>query len=215
TLAHFHLVWPPARGFDEDKIVAYPCGGFDSPSSTRTPFPLTNAPIQLNMEHTAVKGKVLLATGNSPTGDDFTTVLRQQFQENGPDNFCIGGVNVPSSVKAGDNGTILVLTNGDPSGGLYQVSSTNEPCQCADVTFTDAPLSTSDYTDHCKNSTGVTATLFSGAQADASPNGTTTSGGKTSSAASSAASTAAAAKPSSGAGRVGAWAVGVLGAAGM
>lgn len=31
--------------------------------------------------------------------------------------------------------------------------------QCADITFTSTPLSTSDYNSHCQNSTGVTASF--------------------------------------------------------
>ena len=37
---------------------------------------------------------------------------------------------VPSSlgIKDGDNGTIQVVTNGDPNGGLYNVCCFVDPC---------------------------------------------------------------------------------------
>lgn len=41
--------------------------------------------------------------------------------------------------------------------------------QCADVTFTDATLSSSDYSANCQNSTGVSASYIT----NTPPNGTT------------------------------------------
>jgi hypothetical protein len=125
ALAHFKIVYPVGRGFDEDKIVNFPCGGFDTPDANRTSIPLTGTfPIQLSMEHTSVKGVVFLALGNDPT-TAYSIQLKQTFQETGPDNFCIGGVTIPSdlNITAGTNATIQVITNGDPNGGLYQVNS--------------------------------------------------------------------------------------------
>lgn len=34
--AHFNLDFPTARGFDEDKLGTFPCGGQDTISTTRT-----------------------------------------------------------------------------------------------------------------------------------------------------------------------------------
>jgi hypothetical protein len=34
--AHFNLNYPAARGFDEDKLTTFPCGGQDTVSTTRT-----------------------------------------------------------------------------------------------------------------------------------------------------------------------------------
>jgi hypothetical protein len=124
TFAHFHLVWPPTRGFSEDTIVNFPCGGFDTVLTNRTEWPLTGpVPIQLNMEHTSVHGEVLLALGNNP-GVNYNIVLKPVFLENGPENFCIGDVTLPAglNITAGMNATIQVSTNGDPSGGLYAVN---------------------------------------------------------------------------------------------
>lgn len=122
--AHFQLTWPPSRGFDDDTAANYPCGGFNTVNATRQALPMSGAfPLQLNMEHTSVKGEVVLALGNDPTGDDFTIVLKQTFQETGPQSFCIGDVTLPAGMNITDgmNATIQVLTNGDPDGGLYQV----------------------------------------------------------------------------------------------
>lgn len=120
--AHFSMQWPPVRGDDGDKMTQFPCGGYDKPSAERTEFPLTNAPIQLNMGHTQTNVKVLLALGNDP-GSNFNITLRPMFQEEGPDDFCIGGLNVPGNASEldGMNATIQVVSNGDPQGGLYTV----------------------------------------------------------------------------------------------
>lgn len=122
--AHFELTYPPARGFDDRGSANYPCGGFDSPSATRTPFSLSGMPIQLEMGHTDKLVQVNMALGNAPTGDDFTITIVPTFQERGPDDFCMGGVTVPAglNVTEGQNATIQVITNGDPEGGLYQVT---------------------------------------------------------------------------------------------
>ncbi|KAL2048808.1 hypothetical protein ABVK25_010933 [Lepraria finkii] len=147
--AHFQLNSPPARGFDEDTLATFPCGGQDTVSSNRSMFPLTGGPIQLNMEHDHAEVQVLLALGNVPA-DNFNIVLQPIFMEEGIGKFCMGDVMVPSSlgIKDGDNGTIQVVTNGDPNGGLYN---------CADVTFSSsAPMG------DCTNGTGVTATSYTG-----------------------------------------------------
>ncbi|TID19420.1 gpi anchored protein [Venturia nashicola] len=166
ALAHYKLTFPPGRGFDESGIVNFPCGGFNTPSNNRTSVPLTGTfPIQLSMEHTSVKGAVFMALGNNPQSA-FSIPLRNTFQETGPDNFCIGGVTIPSNlnITEGTNATIQVVTNGDPNGGLYQ---------CADVTFTNTALSSSDYNAHCTNSTGVSANFI----ANTLPNGTASTTG--------------------------------------
>ncbi|QDS70119.1 hypothetical protein FKW77_005337 [Venturia effusa] len=168
ALAHFRVVYPTGRGFDEDRIVNFPCGGFDSPSTNRTSVPLTGTfPIQLSMEHTSVRAAVYMALGNDPQSA-YSIVLRNTFLETGPDNFCVGGVTIPSNLNltAGMNATIQIVTNGDPNGGLYQ---------CSDVTFTDTALSQSDYNANCANSTGVTASFID----NTPPNGTATSTGTT------------------------------------
>lgn len=124
--AHFKLNYPPARGFDEDTLSTFPCGGQNTVSSNRTAWPLTGGPIQLLMGHTASQVEVLIALGNDDT-TAFNTVLVPTLQEDGPNNFCLGAVRVPTTIggvtlAAGMNATIQVVTNGDSGGGgLYNV----------------------------------------------------------------------------------------------
>jgi len=123
--AHFQILYPVPRGSDnEDTMGNFPCGGLDTVSSTRTPFPITNAPIQLHFGHTQTEIEVLLAIGNDP-GSAFNYILVPTFQEEGPGNFCLGGgaITLPSglNITDGTNATIQVITNGDPTGGLYNV----------------------------------------------------------------------------------------------
>ncbi|KAF2116928.1 NAC domain-containing protein [Lophiotrema nucula] len=150
STAHFLLTYPSNRGFDDDKAVTFPCGGFDSVSSSRTEIPLSGFPVQLDMHHTQTNIEVLIAFGNDP-GSNYSTVLRHTFAQKGPGNFCVGQVSLPEglNITAGTNATIQVVSNGDPDGGLFQ---------CGDVTFVDTPLSTDDYNSHCKNATGVQVT---------------------------------------------------------
>jgi nascent polypeptide-associated complex subunit beta len=122
--AHFLLTWPPARGFDDDKAVNFPCGGFDSVSSNRTEWPISGGPVQLDMHHTQTNVEVLLAIGNDP-GNNYNIVLRPTMAQEGLGNFCVGDLSIPSglNISSGTNATIQVVSNGDPSGGLYQVCS--------------------------------------------------------------------------------------------
>lgn len=121
--AHFLMLYPPSRGFDDDKIVQYPCGGFNT-ITNRTQYPLTGAPIQLNLTDAAANAEVLIAMGDDPSGDDFKTILVPTLSEAGKGDFCFGDIVIPSSLgaMAGMNATIQVQTTGD-SGGLYAVSS--------------------------------------------------------------------------------------------
>ena len=98
TFSHFTLDSPAARGFDEDKLGTFPCGGQDTVSEQRTPFPLNGGPIQLSMEHDESAVQVLLGMGNNP-GDAFNTVLVRTIQERGIGQFCISDVVLPSDME--------------------------------------------------------------------------------------------------------------------
>jgi hypothetical protein len=168
--AHFNLDYPKARGFDEDLLVKFPCGGQNEVSKTRTDWPLKGkAPIQLTMGHDQALVQVLLAVGNDP-GDNFNVVLVPTFQEMGLNQFCLGDVQLPDNLnlKEGTNATVQVVTNGDPNGGLYN---------CADITFTNTPLSSSDYNSHCTNSTGVVTKSINDPSVNANGSTATKSGG--------------------------------------
>ncbi|KAL9045277.1 MAG: hypothetical protein Q9214_001657 [Letrouitia sp. 1 TL-2023] len=148
--AHFTLDYPAVRGFDEEQLTQFPCGGQDEVSTSRTPWPLKGGHIQLTMEHDRVATQVLIGLGND-VGDAFNTVLVPTIQEEGFGKFCFGDIVIPASlgVKDGQNATIQVVTSGDPTGGLYN---------CADITFTSSETPNSE----CTNGTGVTAAPFTG-----------------------------------------------------
>ncbi|KAI4763559.1 hypothetical protein E4T52_04431 [Aureobasidium sp. EXF-3400] len=206
--AHFKLVYPAARGFDEDILGTFPCGGQNTVSSNRTEFPITGAPIQLLMGHTSAKVQVLMALGNDP-GSNFNITLLPTFQEQGPQNFCIGAgaLQFPAglNITAGMNATIQVVTNGDPNGGLYN---------CADITFTSTQLSSAEYSADCQNSTGVTASALTNAgNANQSTSDASTSAASSGSA--SAASAATGSKTSTGAAAQATFAGFALGAMGV
>ena len=122
TIAHFTLDSPTSRNSDEDTMAQFPCGGQNTPSTNRTQWSLTGGPIQLNMEHDEAAVQVLLGIGNDP-GVNFNITLLPTIQEQGIGQFCLGDVLVPEGVATeGMNATIQVVTNGDPNGGLYNVS---------------------------------------------------------------------------------------------
>ncbi|KAL8697303.1 MAG: hypothetical protein Q9201_007193 [Fulgogasparrea decipioides] len=158
TSAHFTLDYPQVRGFDEDQLGTFPCGGQNTISNNRTSWPLAGGTIQLTMEHDHAAVQVLLALGNNVT-DGFSTILVPTTQEQGIGKFCLSDVKVPESLgaKEGDNATIQVVTNGDPTGGLYN---------CADITFS----ATNTSAQECTNGKGVTTTKYTGKSANA--NGT-------------------------------------------
>lgn len=157
--AHFSLEYPVPRTANNDddgsNMPNYPCGGANTPSTIRTPWPISGGPIQLNMGHTETRVQVVLALGDNPAEDDFNIILVPTLLQQGPREFCLGDVEIRQrnedrpaiNVEAGMNGTIQVITNGDPEGGLYA---------CADVTFVNEELSQEEYQVNCQNSTGVT-----------------------------------------------------------
>jgi len=158
TSAHFTLEFPKARGSGEDTLDQFPCGGFNTPSTERTPWPITGGQIALKMGHSQSNVEVLIAMGNNP-GNAFNTILRPTFLQTGLGDFCMQGLTLPSTfnVTDGVNATIQVITNGDPAGGLYN---------CADITFS----STAAAAGSCTNATGVTVGT---ATVSGNPNGTT------------------------------------------
>ena len=76
------------------------------------------------MEHDEAAVQVLMGLGND-VGSSFNITLVPTIQEQGIGKFCLGDVTVPAGthVTEGMNATIQVVTNGDPNGGLYNVSS--------------------------------------------------------------------------------------------
>lgn len=126
--AHFKLMYPTSRGFDEDTMTNFPCGGM-SQSSNRTKLPLSGGsfPVALEMHHSQTAVEVLLSLGSDP-GDNFNIVLSPTFQVKGLGEFCLPHVEINQkligrNLTDGMNATLQVQTNGDPSGGLYAVCS--------------------------------------------------------------------------------------------
>ena len=124
--AHFKLDNPPVRGFDEDKLADAPCGGQD-PSATRFAVSLDNPELSLELtmghDHSALQ--VLLGLGNDP-GSNFNISVLPTLKQVGMGSLCLPHLSLSEKVlgvKLEDvmNATLQVVTNGDPSGGLYNV----------------------------------------------------------------------------------------------
>lgn len=123
--AHFILQYPTSRGFDEEKMPDFPCGG-QPQSSTRTQIPLDGSfPLALTMGHVQTALEVLLALGTDP-GTNYNITLVPTFQITGLGAFCLPHVDMSEqaigvNITDGMNATIQVQSNGDPMGGLYAV----------------------------------------------------------------------------------------------
>jgi nascent polypeptide-associated complex subunit beta len=121
SFAHFTLNWPASRGSAEDTAGNFPCGGYNDVQQQRTDFPMSGAPIQLNMGHEQTNVAVYMAVGSNP-GSGFSVVVRPQFVVTGLGDFCMGQISVPSGVNVSDGtpASIQVVSNAHTSGGLYQ-----------------------------------------------------------------------------------------------
>ena len=124
--AHFKLNYPTSRGFNEDTMPNFPCGGM-SQSSNRTQLPLSGGsfPVAIEMHHAQTAVEVLLSLGNDP-GDNFNIVLEPTFGVTGLGAFCLPHVAINEkligrNLTDGLNATLQVQSNGDPTGGLYAV----------------------------------------------------------------------------------------------
>ncbi|GFF24438.1 uncharacterized protein AFUA_6G02800 [Aspergillus udagawae] len=168
--AHFHLQYPTSRGFDEDTMSTFPCGGV-AQSSNRTQVSISSGsfPVALRMGHDQTAVEVLLSLGNDP-GTNFNITLHPTFRLEGLGEFCLPHVVFDESVLGtnitdGMNATLQVQSNGDPSGGLYA---------CADIQFS----STAQYEEpsSCTNNTGISAISFTGAAAERNANESTADG---------------------------------------
>ncbi|KAI5298414.1 hypothetical protein KEM56_004082, partial [Ascosphaera pollenicola] len=145
--AHFDLVYPAPRGKNTNEMTKGPCGAFSSPSDNRTEVSLDDhaVSVALNLHHDETVLEVLMGVGND-VGDAFNFKLIPSFKMEGMGDFCIPKVDLEAKgikVENGTNATLQVISNGDPTGGLYS---------CADITFKKS-VSFSKY-DSCKNNTG-------------------------------------------------------------
>lgn len=120
--AHFNLNYPAVRGFNEDNLGNGPCGGFDSPAANRTLVSITSMAIDLEMGHDQNAVQVLLGLGDNP-GNNFNITIVPTFRQEGLGEFCLREAPIPAKlgIMNGMNATLQVVTNGDPTGGLYNV----------------------------------------------------------------------------------------------
>jgi hypothetical protein len=164
------------------------------------------------MGHDRTVVQMLLALGSNP-GDNFNITLEQTFQQQGEGDFCLPTIKLPSGLNLpdGTNGTLQVVTDGEGGGGLYIVclplGISCHCCdltylQCADLTFTSAPMIQS-LPSSCTNGTGVTASALPSnvnaneTNADGSPqSGSGSSGSSSASASGSPSATASSASTS-------------------
>lgn len=121
--AHFTLIYPSSRGFDETKEPTAPCGGFDTPSAQRVQMPLKSSFIAIDSGHVTYTYLINAVTKQNPTASDFTsgTVQVAQGSRTYPQAACLP-ITFNDSFKANTNVTLQVVYNGG-DGLLYQVSS--------------------------------------------------------------------------------------------
>ncbi|KAI9096658.1 hypothetical protein DFS34DRAFT_570012, partial [Phlyctochytrium arcticum] len=134
--AHFELVKPTGRGFDEGREPIPPCGGFDSVQTTRSSFPLTGATISQGVYHNNARIEYFIIFSANPTAADFgsnsttrKTLYPTETGINGGTHTITvdlaNNTNLTSMATAGTPATIQILFDGG-DGMLYQ---------CADVTL--------------------------------------------------------------------------------
>lgn len=124
TNAHFQLKYPTSRGENEETQGTGPCGGRDTPSTTRTPWPLTGGILKFEAGHDEADTAVYLALGNNPSAKDFDITLAPQFLQTGLGTFCWNSLDIPAGtagIADGVNATIQVVQAGHSGGGLYNV----------------------------------------------------------------------------------------------
>jgi hypothetical protein len=120
---HFQLIYPPTRGFDETKEPTVPCGGFDTASIPRTPFPLTGAFVEIDAGHTSYTYTVNVLLKSDPVTADFTgskLVPVSEGTRNYPQKTCIALDFSRSKATSGTDATLQIIFNGG-DGELYQV----------------------------------------------------------------------------------------------
>ncbi|EDU48299.1 hypothetical protein PtrSN002B_006793 [Pyrenophora tritici-repentis] len=164
AFAHFELIYPIARGFDDDNEGNFPCGGFDDVQTQRTNFSISGGPVQIQLGHPQTNIAVYMAIGDNP-GTGFSIVAKPQLTVDGLGKFCMNPIAVPAGLKVADGtkASIQVVSNSDEgSGGLYQ---------CADVILVNNKLSQSDFSTNCQNNTGIKVTQEN---IPGNPNGTST-----------------------------------------
>ncbi|GAA5842089.1 hypothetical protein JCM9279_002784 [Rhodotorula babjevae] len=198
--AHFTLDYPPTRGFDED-IESQFCGGFATPASSRTPFPLSgSAPVTIGSHHASADVAIFLSFDSNPTSfADFNETssgqsygpLKPFGQITGTGDYCytvdIASLGI-SSLSNGTVATLQVEYNGG-DGYLFQcadlvlVSDYSTPSNVSCTNSTESGTSSSSSAAAAASGTGTASASASGTAASGST-GASATGGPSSGAAS-------------------------------
>jgi hypothetical protein len=184
VLAHYSIIYPGTRGFDEGKEPVGPCGGFDTVGSQRFSMP-KSAFITINSGHVTYTYVVNALYSNNPSAADFSGANVKKVTEGSrsfPEAACLP-VQFGNEVQDGTNATIQIIYNGG-DGLLYQVSGLRYKIymyddtnliQCIDVTI-DSKASYN--ASMCYNADGSTTAIGgnNNASPSATPSNTTSKG---------------------------------------
>ncbi|EGF81336.1 hypothetical protein BATDEDRAFT_34896 [Batrachochytrium dendrobatidis JAM81] len=121
VFAHFKLTNPPARGSDELTQDQGPCGGYNTPQTSRPDFK-KDSKVSIRMADKTAEATVYLGTGGNPTSFPYQ-IGHQSFTKIGVYDMSVDFSKLPASVKTGSVATVQIILKGD-HGTLYQ---------CADV----------------------------------------------------------------------------------
>lgn len=119
--AHFQMIYPASRGFDESKEPIAPCGGFDTPSSERLSIP-RSAFMTIDSGHVSYSYVIKALYNENPSADDFNASnLRQLASDarNYPQAACLP-FQFGNDVQDGTKATLQITYNGG-DGLLHQV----------------------------------------------------------------------------------------------
>ncbi|KAI9705326.1 MAG: hypothetical protein M1820_005156 [Bogoriella megaspora] len=151
--AHFHLNYPEWRAdslsLDNASQWIWPCANISqTPSTPRTPWPLTGGSILLNNSHSSALTYINLGLGDEVT--TFNTSFIAALNQTASGSLClpsVGGAELAElGVREGTNASLQVVTVNDQGNSLYN---------CADITFSGSVEALGS--DRCVNSTGVDA----------------------------------------------------------
>lgn len=183
VFAHYQIIYPGTRGFDEGKEPVAPCGGFDTASSQRIRMP-KSAFITINSGHTSYSYIVNALYNENPSAADFSGTNVNKLAEGSrkfPEVACLP-VEFGSNIEDGTNATLQVVYNGG-DGLLYQVSNfvynlreqncNNFRLQCIDVTIDNAANYNSSM---CYNTDGSSTPIGSGGSPSTTPTNDTSKG---------------------------------------
>lgn len=119
--AHFQIIYPASRGFDETKEPIAPCGGFDTPSSERLSIP-RSAFMTIDSGHVSYSYVIKALYNENPSTDDFSADNLRQLADGTrsyPQAACLP-FQFGSDVQDGTKATLQITYNGG-DGLLHQV----------------------------------------------------------------------------------------------